>query len=362
LLETIREFAAERLEASGDLAQTRRRHLEFFLALAEEAKSDLDVERQVPSWLERLDVDHDNFRAGLESARALGERRLELRLAAALSPFWESRSHFDEGRKRITEAVAGDPEAPISLRGDALKYSALMAHKQGDFQTARALAQSAKVGHETAGDARGVRNSLNLLGIASFGEGEYEQAKAYYEQVKSVSEQLGDDVGLRNSLHNLGLVALAQDDYQEARRRLGASLALSRKLGSERQIANGLIDLGFAALGQARHEEARALFEESLRRCSELAWKENMAYSFVGLAGVAIEGDDPKRAARILGQVDNLCEELHLELERYARVTRERNEQELEARLGASRLAACREEGRSMLLEDGVAMALANVD
>jgi hypothetical protein len=122
---------------------------------------------------------------------------------------------------------------------------------------------------------------------------------------------------------------MEQGDYPEARRLLEAALALAQKNDSERQIANGV-------------------FEDGLRRCFELGWKENMAYSFVGLAAVSTETDDLERAARILGQVERLDEEIHLKLERYARATRERTEQELQSRLGDVRFAACRDEGRSM--------------
>jgi predicted ATPase/class 3 adenylate cyclase len=362
MLETIREYAAERLEASGELDHIRRRHLDFFLALAEEAHMDLDQDRRSSVWLELIELEHDNCRAGFEYARELGERRLELRLATALSSFWEARSHFDEGRKRITEALAGDPDAPASLRGDALRLSALMAHKQGDFQTARALTEEAAAGHRVAGDARGLANSINLLGIVAAGEGNYEQAKALYEQSKSIREDQGDEYGVQASLHNLGLVAMEQGDYPEARRLLEAALALAQKNDSERQIANGLVDLGFAVLGEAHHEEARGVFEDGLRRCFELGWKENMAYCFVGLAAVSTETGDLERAARILGQVERLDEEIHLKLERYARATRERTEQELQSRLGDVRFAECREEGRSMPLEDAVSLELSEAD
>jgi predicted ATPase/class 3 adenylate cyclase len=362
MLETIREYAAERFEASGELSQIRRRHLDFFLALAEEAKDDLHQDRRSSAWLERIELEHDNCRAGLESARELGERRLELRLASALSVFWEARGHFDEGRRRVAEALAGDPDAPMSLRGDALRSSALMAHKQGDFQTARALTEESLVGHEAAGNASGVATSLNILGVISAGEGDYEQAKALYEQAKSIRQQQGDETGVLSSMHNLGLLALAQGEFREARNQLEAALALGKKNDAERQIANSLTDLGFAVLGQARHEEARAVFEEALRHCSALGWKENIAYSFVGLAAVSTAMGDLERGARMLGQVESLGDEIHLQLERYARSPRERSEQELESRLGNARFAACREEGRSMPLVDAVSLALADAD
>jgi tetratricopeptide (TPR) repeat protein len=362
MLETIREFAAERFEVGGDQDQIRRRHLDFFLALAEEAYDDLEQDRRSSYWLELIELEHDNCRASFEAARELGERRLQLRLASALSLFWSQRSHLDEGRRRIAEALACDPDAPVSVRGNAMRWSALMARKQGDFKTARALAQEAAAAQRAAGDVRGLAHSLNLLGMVAVGEGDYERAKALYDESLSIREQQGDEIGVHDTMHNLGLVALEQGDFREARRLLEAALALGRTSQSERSVANSLTDLGFAVLGQAQHEEARAVFEESLRQCVELGWKEAIAYTLVGLAAVSTETEDLERAARILSQAESLGEEIHLQLEKYAEVTRERTEQELQSRLGDSRFASCRTEGRSMPLEEAVALALADVD
>jgi len=362
MLETIREYAAECLQASGERNQIRRQHLDFFLALAEEAIADLEVDRRTSSWFELLELEHDNCRAGLESARELGEPRLELRLAAALGVFWESRSHFDEGRKRITEALAGDPGAPAILRGDALRASALMAYKQGDFKAARELTEEAAAGHEVTGNMRGLADSLNLFGVISSGEGDFERAKALYNQSQSIREEVGDTTGVQSSIHNLGLVALSEGDFGEARRQLEAAVAFAKENEMERQIANSLTDLGFAVLGRARHEEARDVFGEALRRCSELGWKENTAYVLVGLAAVSTEADDLERAVRLLGQVESLGEEIHLKLEQYAGTVRERTQQELESRLDPARFAACFEQGRSAPFEDAVSLALSDLD
>ncbi|MDQ2981951.1 MAG: tetratricopeptide repeat protein, partial [Actinomycetota bacterium] len=360
MLETIREYAGGCLEVGGDLDQVRRRHLDFFLALAEEASADLELDRRSSTWLELLELEHDNCRTGLESARELGERRLELRLASALCRFWEARSRFTEGRKRITEALARDPDAPVSLRGDPLRYSALMAYKQGDFKTARSLTEEAAVGQEATGDMRGLAHSLNLLGVVSAGEGDLDRAKALYDQSQSIREQLGDTGGIQASMHNLGLVALDQGDFDEARRQLEAAVAFAQENELERQVVNSLTDLGFGVLGQARHEEARVVFEEALRHCSELGWKENMAYVLIGLAAVSTEADDLERAARLMGQVESLGQEIHLKPEQYARTIRDRTQQELESRLDPARFAACFEEGRSAPFEDAVSLALSD--
>jgi predicted ATPase/class 3 adenylate cyclase len=365
MLETIHEFAAERFEVGGEQDQIRRRHLDFFLALVEEAYDDLEQDRRSSFWLELIEVEHDNCRACFEAARELGERRLQLRLASALSLFWNQRAHFDEGRRRIAEALACDPDAPVSVRGKAMRWSALMAVKQGDLETARALAQEAAASQRATGDARGLASSLNLLGIVAQVEGDYGQASALFDESLLIREQEGDEIGVHDTMHNLGSLALEQRDFREARRQLEAALALGRKSQSARSVANDLTDLGFAVLGEAQYEEARAVFEESLRRCIELGWKENIACTLVGLAAVSTETGDLERAAGILGQAERLVEEIHLQLEKFvewAEVARERTEQELQSRLGESRFEACRTEGRSMPLEEAVALALADVD
>ena len=276
----------------------------------------------------------------------------------ALGDFWDARSYFDEGRKWIAEALAGDPDAPASLRGPALRRSALMAYKQGDLKAARALLEEADADHEATDDLRGLAHSLNLFGVISMGEGDFERAKALCERSRSIREQLGDKTGVQSSMHNLALIALNQGDFDEARRELEAAIAFAQKNEMVRQIANSLGDLGFAVLGQARHEEARVVFGESLRQCSELGWKENTAYCLIGLAAVSTEADDLERAARLLGQADSLGEEIHLKVEQYAGTVRDRTQQELASRLDPARFAACFEEGRSMPFEDAVSLAL----
>jgi predicted ATPase/class 3 adenylate cyclase len=360
MLETIREYARECFEASGELDQIRRRHLEYFVALAE--KTDLELARRSSTQLELLELEHDNFRAGLEAARELGEHRLELRLVSALCGFWDARSHLEEGRTRIAEALASNPDAPIDLRAEALRAAALMARKQGDFKAARALSEEAAAGHEASGDMLGLANALNLLGVVSAGEGDLERAKALHNQSHSIRERLGDAAGIHSSMHNMGLVALDEGDFGEARRQLGAAVAFAQENGLELQVVNSFTDLGFAVLGEARHEEARVVFDEALRRCSELSWKENLVYALIGFAAVSTEANDLERAARLLGQVESLGEEIHLRPERYASTVRDQTRRELEARLDSARLAACFEEGRSTPFEDAISLALTDSD
>jgi predicted ATPase/class 3 adenylate cyclase len=362
MLETIHGYALERLKAGGEQPQIRRRHFDFFLALAEEAREDLEFDQRATMWLDRLQLEHDNYRAALQWALELDEPRLELRLSAALSRFWHSRSNLDEGRSRVAGALERDPEAPADLRGHALRWAAMMAHKQGDRDATRAFAEEAAAGYRAAGDVRGLANALNMLGIAAAGEKKHDEARALYEESKSMRESLGDDFELQSSFHNLGLLALHQGDHDEARRQVEAGLAISRKNDQAGHVANGLCDLGFVAIGQSRLDEAQALFEESVRMCVELGWKENVDYCLVGLASVFAAANRLERAARLLGAADALGEEIHLRLEPYAESMRARTTRELDSRLGHDRFATCLAEGRSLSFSEAVSLALADVD
>ena len=356
MLETIREFALERLEESHELEQTRRRHVDFFLALAESEKS--QAQRQAPARLERLDLEHDNFRASLHFARELGDPRLELRLASALIDFWEVRSHLREGLERILEALDRDPDAPAEIRGRALKYGALIAIKQGDFETARGMVEEKRQLHAAAGEEGGVGDAIHFLGLIAMEEGRFDDARALYEEGKSIRERFGDDFDLQTSVHNLGLLAMSQGDYGGARAQLESALAIAEKVGSEQQAANSLCDLAFAELGDGRLDQARVRFGEALASAVRLGWKENVAYCLVGLGAVSVVAGELDPAGRFLGHAERLVEDLHLKLEAYAEAARAQVEGELRSRIGEDRLGALREEGRALSMEAVVSEAL----
>jgi predicted ATPase/class 3 adenylate cyclase len=359
MLETIREFALERVEESGELDRVRRRHLDFFLELAGREKSEVD--RETAEWLERLEVEHDNFRTALEFARGLDDPRLVLRLASSLADFWEHQGHLAEGLERIREALRGDPDGPAEIREPALQWGSMIALKQGDFETARKLAEEKKRLAAALGDEAGVGSSIQLLGNLATAEGRYDEARALLEQSKSIRERLGDELGLQSSQHNLGLLEMDQGDYGRARQELESALAISEKHGLQRARANNLCDLAFAELGDGSGN-APSRFREALSACAQVGWRENIAYCLVGCGAVAIAAGSLVQAGHFLGQADRLCDDLPLRLETYAQAVGDQVEQELRSRLGEDRLEALRAEGRSLSMEDAVSEAFAALD
>ena len=364
MLETIREFALERLSESGELGQIGQRHFDFFLGVALREGSDDDrqavesLERSVAS-VERSEAEHDNFRAALDFARGLDDPRLELRLVSALAAFWEYRGHLTEGVERIRDALERDPDAPLEVREPALHWGAMMALKHGDFETASRLAEEKRQMSAALGNERGVGRSIGILGNIAAAEGRYDEARALLEEGRSIREQLGDELGLQSSLHNLGLLAMDEGDYERARQELEAALAISEKRGLQRASANSLCDLAFAELGDGKTDAARNRFREAVEACARLGWRENVAYSLVGCAAVAVAAGDLERAGHFVGQADGLCEVLQLRLETYAQAVRDQAERELRSLLGEDRLDLLRANGRSLSMEAAVSEALA---
>jgi len=359
MLETIREFALERLEESGELERIRRRHLDFFLEFAGSEKSEVD--REAAEWLECLEVEHDNFRTALKFARGLDDPRLELRLASSLADFWEHQGHLAEGLERIREALGSDPDGPFDIREPALQWGSMIALKKGDFETARQLAEEKKRQAAALGDEAGVGSSIQLLGNLATAEGRYDEARALLEQSKSIRKRLGDELGLQSSQHNLGLLEMDQGDYGRARQELESALAISEKHGLQRPRANNLCDLAFAELGDGSGN-APSRFREALSACAQLRWRENIAYCLVGCGAVAIAGGNLEQAGHFLGQADRLCDDLPLRLETYAQAVGDQVEQDLRSRLGEDRLEVLRAEGRLLFMEDAVSEALLALD
>ena len=355
MLETIREFALERLEESGEVEQVARRHVEFFVAFVSD--EDSDFRHVTLGWLERVGSEQDNLRAAIQLARRLDDPRLELRLVALTGRFWELHGHLAEGLRRIIEALDRDPEAPAEFRYPALTVAGLIAYKQGDHATARDIAEElGRLSAETH-DERGSADSLNLLGVIAAGDGNYEEARDLLERAESVRERIGDEAGVQVSTHNLGLLALNQADYRRARPALEEALAIAEKFELEAMIGNSMCDLGFAELGDGRFDEARAHFAAGLEAALRMGWKENVAYCLVGFSSAEFAADRLDRAARFLGQVDRIVEDIQLIFELYAERERERVERELRSDLGPDRLDALRAEGRSLSIDHAVAEA-----
>jgi predicted ATPase len=343
MLETIREYALERLAGRSEPEGPRARHEEYFLALAEAAEPALRGRDQA-LWLERLEVEHDNIRSALTWALAQSECELGLRLSSALWRFWYMHAHVTEGRRWIARALAcGEPVA-TEARARALDGAGYLAGEQGDGEAralleaslscARQLGSPATVamaathlslylpvdqadealtlGEEAvslareAGDRWTLALALNNLGEIARELGESERATTLYEESYLICRELGDASRMSLCLGNLGEMAFMAGNTQRARSLLSEAVDLARELGDKRHLCYALGDLGWVALEQARLEESNRLFRESLSLSRELGSRQFSVETLPGLAAVAAAGGETARAARLAGSADAL--------------------------------------------------------
>jgi predicted ATPase/transcriptional regulator with XRE-family HTH domain/Tfp pilus assembly protein PilF len=378
LLETIREYALERLELSGEAEPVRQRHALHYLGQAEAAAPQLLGAEQT-MWLQRLEIDHDNLRAVLAWCQTpAGDAEVGLRLAGALWRFWDTRSYLSEGRHWLEQTLArSGPGAPrenelldaadhanaqprqtrLATRAQALYGAGALAWSQGDYAESTTLLEEGLALFRALEDSAGIASTQNHLGVIAQLQGDYVRATTLLEASLALRRALGDKHGIAGALNNLGMVALCQGDYAQARPLVEEALVLVRELGSERYVALVLNNLGIVALGQHDLVRARTCCAESLRLLCDLNNTNDIADCLVGLAGVAGEQGQPARAVRLCGATEALLERIGAVLERAERATHDRTIAAARAQLDEATFAAMWAAGRAMPLEQTIAYA-----
>jgi len=399
MLETVREYAKEKLLASGGTDSVRQRHCDYYLALSEEADQKLKGSEQ-SAWLQRLDKEYDNIRSALEWCLMKTESRAGLLLCGSLDQFWWMRGHLSEGREWCTRLL-GQPgaEERTPARAKALNAAGTLAIFQADYPAALALNKESLAIWRKLDDRRGVALSLNKLGTVALDQGEYLAAQALYEESLNlrreledrhgmattlnalgsvasyqgnltsarelleeslqISEELGDRLGVARSFGNLGLVDSAQGDYPAAKARYERTLAIARELKNQEFVAGSLFALGLLCLETSDFAAAVSLHRESLAIWHELGTGRGTIDSLTRLAeGIAALGS-PLRAARIWGAEYRLRAEHGLPLAPMDRSDHDRHVAIARAALGND-VAFDRawQEGRALTLDQAIELAL----
>ncbi len=360
MLETIREYARERLVQSGEVDAALRRHAAHFGALAETAEAELRGKNQV-AWLGRLEREHDNLRAALQWALAAGEPEIALRMAGALARFWFLRGHLTGGRKWLEAALAACSPAPSAERARALSGVALLAYPQGATAMSRSLLEESLAMSRTLGDKTAIAYTLNILALVVQQQGERETTRLLLEESLAIQRELGDRWGIAQSLNNLGELARAEGDYGTARSLYEECLLTLRALGSKWDLASPLYNLGSVALRQGDYKSAAGLFTESLSYHREKQMLGGIAAGLLGAAGVAAAARQPLRAARLFGASERLREAIGLLLDHPDLGDYEHNLQFTRDQLDSAAFTQGWAQGRAMSLDEALDLALSSV-
>jgi predicted ATPase len=355
MLETIREFALERLEGSGEAEELRRKHLDLFVELAEVAKPGL-LARSSSTWFDRLEAEHDNIRAALAEALEHGRADVALRLGGAIWHFWWTRGYWSEGGRWLDSALAAGTDSDPQLRGGALIGAGMLALWRGDVERGSAVADEMVALAAEADSTRA--GALLFAGLVAGRRDDDDRAAELWEESARLAREQGDSRLLGMALNNLGTDALGRGEYERALELFEESLAIGQELHDQDRLARTFENLGFTTLMLGDVERARALLRDGLIAAREIGLVEGFIGGFVNL-GAAYAREHPAMAARLLGRADALREETTSgESEPLEARVRDETEAELRARMGENAFAAVYAEGRKLALEDALALAL----
>jgi non-specific serine/threonine protein kinase len=357
-LETIRQFARERLVDSNEYEKMRFPHLTFFLRLAEEAEPLLFGPDQA-QWFERLDMENDNFRAALEWALERNDAEAALRWVGALWFFWFIRDHYREGQERLSQALA-EPGAdtPSSARAKALNAAGFMAWIRGDYAQARLLFEEALKTGTRLGDQVEIAMATRNLGLVSSRERDFATASVLLEKSVRLWRELGDKSQAGWALPFLADVLLYQGDLQQAQSLYEESAALMREQSDKIVLAYPLRRMAFIALQEGDYDKATALCRESLKLNLQVGDKRGVVACLVGLAAVAVARGQMAEAVRSFATVQVQLDTLGITLYPADQMEYEHNIALVRERLEQDAFTAAWNEGLAMTLEQVVAYAL----
>jgi predicted ATPase len=355
MLETVREFALERLRERDALDDAQRRHADYFLAGAE-ANRDNILGTLTQDQLRWFECEHDNLRAAVD---VLHEQRtepeLEVRLVLACGKFWIHHGFWSEAGRRHDAALERLDQLPPPLRARMLWGAAEGVCIQGEYERARGLAEaSIELLDRLPAETDHAVGAYNTLGICEAHLGNISRAAELFETAAALSRASGSDEGLTLVLNCMANLALDQRDFPRARAYLEETVEMTRRLHLMPFLANALEDLGFVELAESAVDEAAARFAESLSICRAEHATQVLVWAVEGLAAVALAREAPAVATRLLAATGPLKTEMHIP-EGYYKIGDETRERTLIAArelLGDADFAAAWAEGENLSLEE----------
>ncbi|MGZ6709266.1 MAG: LuxR C-terminal-related transcriptional regulator [Solirubrobacteraceae bacterium] len=390
LLETVRQYAAEKLAEAGERDAAHAAHAAFYLELAARAQPE-----QV-RWLDQLEREHDNLRAALRRLLASAPEDGG-RLAGLLWPFWHRRGHYQEARVWLEQAAALADRMSPRVRVGVLTGAGVLSFLQCDYAAATERLVDALALNDELGDRRGVAAVLQRLGSIAREQARYRAARSLHERSLAVWRELGDEAGVAASqdylafvawlegdferaeeegaralatlrasgrepatvsvLVSLGAAALYAGDLRAADRRLGEALALARHAGYTEGIAWSLNELGILARRRRDGQRSAALLDESLALHEALGDRWRIASVLEEIAGGALAAVDPHGAAELLGAAGALRSALGTPLPTAERPDHDAAQRALRRRLGTAALADAMRAGAERGLKEAIADA-----
>ncbi|HET8669724.1 MAG TPA: tetratricopeptide repeat protein, partial [Candidatus Saccharimonadales bacterium] len=368
MLETIREFAGQKLQETDEEAELRARHVEFYAAFAERAQKGIYSTQQA-EWFKRLDQEVDNLRAALDwHASSLNEqKRYGLRslaqnqflIISSLSLFWERgyRSEIIETLKKMLSLDAQDE--PTAEKATALDVGGFLLWSLNRLEEARAfLEESIRIAQQLKDDSLLVW-PLMYLGWTFWGLKEYERAREYLERSLSIASSLGESGrgAVAVAMAYLGDIPYAQGNLAKARKVYEEAISMLRDLGNPSMLSPSLRRLAYVEVRETKFDKAVSLFNESLESNLQLGHQHGTIACLAGFAAVHLAKGNIEHAAVLYGCIENLLEQLGSPLLFTDTVEYERSVAHLQQRLDEQILSRAWSKGGKMTLDQAIKLA-----
>ena len=357
MLETIREFAVEALEDSGEAEELRQRHASWCFQFAEEAEKGVEGPGQ-ESWAKRLDAEADNLRAALEHLENQDDATAQLELLSALGFFWEMQGRAAEGGRLVAQALDRASDVEPLLVSRTLRVAWLCAMVEGEFAQARRHAENRLAIGEKLDDPSEVARALFGLGLAVVELGEIDEAAALFERSAGLAGDLGDERLRSGAVFGSASIALLEGNYRRAEELFEETLAFDRSLGDTIGVGQGLVALGWVALGLDDPPTSASHFRQALDLSLRVGMTQRVADCLDGLAGVAAAQRNASRAARLAGAATSLRSKAGVSAEIVERTMAAQTEQLGRPLLGDELWDVECAHGVGMTLDDALAYAL----
>lgn len=287
LLETIREFAFERLREADALADAQRRHVDYFVSLAERAEGELRGSNS-RAWLDRLTRDLDNLRAALTwSLDDPGDRLI--RLVKALDRFWEFRGLLAEGRQWVARAIDRQQDNDLALQAKLLEVDGVLAWRQGDYPDALSRLSRALEQYKQLEDDLAVSRVLRGLGAVVEAQGDFRTSRAILEEALAIAREDGTPHAIAASVLSLGLLEAYQGNYAQAEALYAECLSLGREIGDSALLGNVLLNLGLLHENRGDFDRAWDLMQEGLGAFRSIDYKIGIGLVLLNLGNFAVD-------------------------------------------------------------------------
>jgi predicted ATPase/transcriptional regulator with XRE-family HTH domain len=310
MLETIWEYARERLEDSGEASRLRRQHATYYLLLVKQAEAQFFGSNQ-KLWFDRMEAELNNIRAALAWSQASADGvEIGLQIAGLLWRFWAVRGHGTEGRTWLDGLLSRRHSVPLSARWFALHTAGNLADDQGDFVQAKAFWEECLEACRELGNKRFVGHMLNNLGEIAASQAAYNRAAPFYEEALQIYREVLHTWAIGMVTRNLAEIAHMRGEYDRARELLDESIRLLRERGDTEEVAWSVQELGRVAYDTADIAAATQHFAEAQRLFEEVGSKRGVALVLADIGEVARHEGDSNRAAVLLEQSLALQQEI----------------------------------------------------